>query len=776
MRAEAERAGAEVLVVDDAGPSEPARAAGRAPRRPLRGRIEGTRPERRAQHRRRARHRRAGRVPRRRRPAFARLARSAAARRAPSTPTVEVFAGPDHGDAGRTGAAQLRARAAADHDARPRRPGPSGALRVGRQHGDPPQRRFERVGPVRRDARRGRRRAGVAGTLRGDDPARVLYAAAPRSSTAAPGDDARLRALCARVLRARARRAALRRAPRPPAPRAARELATLGGCVGHVLRRRCPAGLTMVAHSAGGCARRCSARRPRPSRSRRRRRRATGLPLGRERHGRRARRAAARGRDELAAAGELLSGRSLRLAPRGARARRRGGGVLALSVERPERARLAGAIAGRARALAPRGRAAHERQAGAGGKFENLNRLLAAHPAARPRLAARDRRRRRAAARLPRPLRVPLRALRADARAARAPPALARRVGGHAPPPRQRRARDELRRDRAGDRLRRGELRRCCCRSRELRMGWGLDMHWAALAREQGWRCGVLDAVAIRHRAGARRRRLPARAGRSPRRASFLATRPHITARRGATDAGDAPALVSAGPTAPCASRSSPSSTRASATRCSASGRTARRSRRGTPAPRSACSCCTGWCRRARRSPTGPRRPPRALRAPRAEPRRQVRDGLTVEYVPYVSPPRERAYPRWGAWAAPRAGARAAAAAPRRFPYELSTRTTPCRRATRCGATHAAACRSSSRSTAATCSTRPARGAPARAAVARGLGAARLVLANSQGIAELARATARARRASCTSAPTCRRRRAARAAGGDAERSSRSRT
>jgi hypothetical protein len=35
----------------------------------------------------------------------------------------------------------------------------------------------------------------------------------------------------------------------------------------------------------------------------------------------------------------------------------------------------------------------------------------------------------------------------------------------------------------------------------QLRMGWGLDLHWAALAREHGWRCGVLDAVAISHRA-----------------------------------------------------------------------------------------------------------------------------------------------------------------------------------------------------------------------------------------------------------------------------------
>jgi hypothetical protein len=33
-----------------------------------------------------------------------------------------------------------------------------------------------------------------------------------------------------------------------------------------------------------------------------------------------------------------------------------------------------------------------------------------------------------------------------------------------------------------------------------LRMGWGLDLHWAALAAEHGWRRGVIDAVAIAHR------------------------------------------------------------------------------------------------------------------------------------------------------------------------------------------------------------------------------------------------------------------------------------
>jgi len=33
----------------------------------------------------------------------------------------------------------------------------------------------------------------------------------------------------------------------------------------------------------------------------------------------------------------------------------------------------------------------------------------------------------------------------------------------------------------------------------ELRAGWGLDAHWAALAREHGWPLGIVDATAIRH-------------------------------------------------------------------------------------------------------------------------------------------------------------------------------------------------------------------------------------------------------------------------------------
>ncbi len=33
----------------------------------------------------------------------------------------------------------------------------------------------------------------------------------------------------------------------------------------------------------------------------------------------------------------------------------------------------------------------------------------------------------------------------------------------------------------------------------DLRAGWGLDLHWSALAREHGWRQGIVDATPIRH-------------------------------------------------------------------------------------------------------------------------------------------------------------------------------------------------------------------------------------------------------------------------------------
>jgi hypothetical protein len=63
----------------------------------------------------------------------------------------------------------------------------------------------------------------------------------------------------------------------------------------------------------------------------------------------------------------------------------------------------------------------------------------------------------------------------------------------------------------------------------ELRMGWGLDAHWAALAAEHGWRCGVVDAVAIHHRAAAAAEAYPREAAVAEARA-FLANRPYLRA------------------------------------------------------------------------------------------------------------------------------------------------------------------------------------------------------------------------------------------------------
>ena len=61
----------------------------------------------------------------------------------------------------------------------------------------------------------------------------------------------------------------------------------------------------------------------------------------------------------------------------------------------------------------------------------------------------------------------------------------------------------------------------------ELRFGWGLDLHWSALGREQGWRLGVLDALPVRHdeapvAAGYAREEAVAEAQR------FLAERPYL--------------------------------------------------------------------------------------------------------------------------------------------------------------------------------------------------------------------------------------------------------
>jgi hypothetical protein len=63
----------------------------------------------------------------------------------------------------------------------------------------------------------------------------------------------------------------------------------------------------------------------------------------------------------------------------------------------------------------------------------------------------------------------------------------------------------------------------------ELRYGWGLDVHWAALARERGWRLGVLDALPVGHAVAPIASSYPAAAAIEEARA-FLAERPYVTA------------------------------------------------------------------------------------------------------------------------------------------------------------------------------------------------------------------------------------------------------
>ena len=63
----------------------------------------------------------------------------------------------------------------------------------------------------------------------------------------------------------------------------------------------------------------------------------------------------------------------------------------------------------------------------------------------------------------------------------------------------------------------------------DLQMGWGLDVHWAALARSHGWRCGMTDAVSIRHRAAPVADAYSREAAVAEARV-FLAARPYLSA------------------------------------------------------------------------------------------------------------------------------------------------------------------------------------------------------------------------------------------------------
>jgi GT2 family glycosyltransferase len=365
---------------------------------------------------------------------------------------------------------------------------------------------------------------------------RVLYVAGASVEHRRAGRDARLSAL-SRAAAVRGRAARRFDARQGTAPTLARESLTLAACAAHVVRRGCPGGLTMVAHSAG---------RLREGLRERSGDGAAPLPLaapppiaspsngapgddflsgtsgtvgGVD--------ALTRGaRDTLTDARELLSGRRARLA-QAARRRPARRSVLVLGIERAEHRALA------ARAHAELARSRHEVELHVApprsrGKFENLDLLLAAHPAAgHDWLIVLD-----DDVELPRGFldRFLFLCERFDLQLAQP----AHRLNSHAAWPQTRRHPGSVVRETRFVEI--GPVTAFAAATfttllpfPELRMGWGLDAHWAAVALRHGWRCGVTDAVAIRHRAAPAADAYPREAAIAEAR-EFLAERPYVSA------------------------------------------------------------------------------------------------------------------------------------------------------------------------------------------------------------------------------------------------------
>ncbi len=415
---------------------------------------------------------------------------------------------------------------------------------------------LERVGPFDVSLEHGGDEQEWQERLRANTPgARVLYVGRAAVEHRRVGADAGLRSLSrAGYMRGRAARRFDARQGR--APSLGKEMLTLGGCLGHVVRRRCPAGLTMAAHSwgrlreglrertaagAGGdgridasCIHSSSITVSNGTISAVKDLGKSNMPTAHDDFLSGAsgtvggldaiRRKAA---DEALDAWEVLTAKRLRLglAARHAPPLRR---VLALGVERPERRELATAI--QAELLRSRHDVElHTCPADGRGKFENLDLLLAAHPAdGHDWLLVFD-----DDVELPRGFLDRFVFLCERFSLTLAQPA--HRLSSHAAwPVTRRRARSAVR-ETAFVEI--GPVTAFASPAfgvllpfPQLRMGWGLDVHWAALAREHGWRCGIVDAVPILHRAA------PAAAGYERGDAvaearSFLAERPYLSAR-----------------------------------------------------------------------------------------------------------------------------------------------------------------------------------------------------------------------------------------------------
>jgi GT2 family glycosyltransferase len=343
---------------------------------------------------------------------------------------------------------------------------------------------------------------------------RIRYVAAAGLDHRRAGDDARLRSL-ARAAFHRGRASRRFDAETGTAPPLRDELRVLAGCALHGPRFACFGGVTMTAHSLGRL-RAALLEPPGPDPSAEDFLSGASGTVG----GRRG--ALLRVSDAWLDAREALTGRRARLARAAAAtpARRR---VLVLGIERP------GMIMDAARAELARSRhdvVVHTAPPGARGKFENLNALLAAQPpdgfdwvvvmdddVALPRGF------------LDRFLHV------AESSGLRlAQPA--HRLHSHAA--------WAITRRRPGVSARETtfvEIGPVTAFHRdtfatllpfpELRMGWGLDAHWAAVARAHGWPIGIVDATPVGHTLAPVGRGYGREAAIAEARA-FLADRPYV--------------------------------------------------------------------------------------------------------------------------------------------------------------------------------------------------------------------------------------------------------
>lgn len=319
---------------------------------------------------------------------------------------------------------------------------------------------------------------------------RIRYLAAAGLVHRRTERDSRLRALvrAAYALGVTARRNDLRKGR---APSLAAELRVLAGCAWHTVRRRCAIGIVLGAHAAGRLRQTIG---PRPARS---------IPpaddflsghSGYVAGVRAISRAVTR--DALADARALatLRGPRLRTAAATMPARR----VLVLAIERPDVPTLL------AQAAAELRRSHHHvviatTEAGMRGKFENLNALLAEHPAREHDwLIVLDDDVRLPAGFLDRFLFL---AERFELRIAQP----AHRFYSHAGWAVTRRTAGAVARETMFVEV--GPLTAFAAETFDvllpfppLRAGWGLDAHWSAVAREHGWRVGVVDATPVAHR------------------------------------------------------------------------------------------------------------------------------------------------------------------------------------------------------------------------------------------------------------------------------------